>query len=70
MQRVKVKRGALVVHIETELGIVNIHLKLTDLLGRKVEAVELIPDRFTGNLPVRLVGRRFVQLLCKREVEP
>lgn len=32
-------------HIETELGIVNIHLGLHDMKGRKVESVELLPDK-------------------------
>ena len=65
MQRVKIKRGTTILHVETELGIVNIHLKLHDRLGRKVEAVVMLPDRFTGDPRVKLVGRRFVQLGTK-----
>ena len=62
MQRVKVKREARIVHVETELGIVNIFLGLRDRLGRKVEAVEMRADNLAGESLVRRVGRRFVQL--------
>lgn len=46
MKRISHKKGIL--HIETALGIINIHVGLTDHEGRRVECVEIIPDRFTG----------------------
>lgn len=35
-------------HIETELGIVNVFVKLRDHDGRKVECVEIIPSEIIG----------------------
>jgi hypothetical protein len=32
-------------HVETELGIVNIYVGLSDTGGHKVESVEIIPDK-------------------------
>jgi hypothetical protein len=32
-------------HVETELGIVNIYLGLHNIAGQKVESVEIIPDK-------------------------
>jgi hypothetical protein len=57
IKRVNVGR-ARIVHVETELGIVNIYVGLTDRLGREVETVEMIPDQ-----GVRVVDRRFVKEL-------
>lgn len=36
-------------HIETEGGIVNIRVGLTDRQGRKVTSVEILPDRLVGD---------------------
>jgi len=35
-------------HIETEGGIVNIRTGLTDVNGRQVTSVEIVPDEFVG----------------------
>lgn len=32
-------------HIETELGIVNIYVGLSDIEGHRVESVEILPDK-------------------------
>jgi hypothetical protein len=55
------------IHIETELGILNIRLGLHDVDGRKVESFQFIPDdRFAGDPIVRFrpgpSNCRFVQL--------
>jgi hypothetical protein len=59
-------RGARVIHVETELGIVNIYVGLTDHLGRKVESVSMLPNEGAGDPVVRVRGRRFVQLKTKK----
>lgn len=33
-----------ILHIETELGIINVYVNLHDLEGRLVESVEIYPD--------------------------
>ena len=43
-------------HIETENGIVNIRLNLTDSEGRKVAHISTIPDDFCDEPPVTMVG--------------
>lgn len=61
------QRGLL--HIETELGIVNIYCGLTDMKGRRVERVNIIPDNYIGENKVALrgwPGNRLVQLKSKR----
>lgn len=35
-------------HVETEGGIVNIRVGLSDGKGRKITAIEILPDRQTG----------------------
>lgn len=62
IQRVKPQRGARVIHVETPLGIVNIHLGLEDRHGRRVENVQMQPNDYAGELPVRTIGNRFVEL--------
>jgi len=42
MKTVRLKKGML--HVETPLGIVNIMVGLVDSLGRRVNAVQIIPD--------------------------
>ena len=61
MQTVTPKRGIKCIHVETPLGIVNIWIDLTDAKGRKVETVEMIPNHYSGESDVQVVGRRFVQ---------
>ena len=46
MRTVILKRGVL--HVETPLGIVNITVGLTDMHGRRVDSVAVIPDRAVG----------------------
>lgn len=60
-QRVKVRKGVDVVHIETDLGIVNIHLGLADDSGHAVESVSMIPDSYAGERRVTVQGGRFVR---------
>ena len=60
MKRVTVGR-ARIVHIETELGIVNIHVGLRDAQGRRVETVVLIPNQYAGEPTVTVDGGRFVE---------
>lgn len=52
---------ARIIHVETELGIVNIYVGLTDAGGRKVETVEMIPNQYAGETEVLVIGRRFVE---------
>lgn len=66
MQTVHVKRGARIVHIETELGIVNIYVGLRDRLGRRVENVRMSPGRYVGTPKIVVRGSRFVELKTKR----
>ena len=61
VQTVTPKRGAKIIHVETELGIVNVRLGLSDPEGRDVEAVEMIADDYSGEPTVSIVGRRFVR---------
>jgi len=63
MRDMKVVRAgrARIVHVEHALGIVNIHVGLTDRLGRRVVAVELIPSRYAGEPKIKVVGTRFVE---------
>lgn len=43
-------------HVETPNGIVNIRAGLTDSIGREVDSVECIPDRFSGERKVIVSG--------------
>ena len=50
------------IHIETPLGIVNIYPGLHDQRGRRVDAIEMIPnDRYAGERIVRRMGDKFVE---------
>ncbi len=40
-------------HIETPLGVINIRVGLTDLLGRSVDSIEVIPSSNNDNKVVR-----------------
>ncbi len=66
VRRITFRTGIL--HIETPLGIVNIHAGpwLHDHKGRAVVAVEMIADRMAGEAKVltRGAGGRFIQ--CSR----
>jgi hypothetical protein len=42
------------IHIETELGIVNVYWGMQDREGRDIEAVEMLPD------PAWLTGRKVI----------
>lgn len=54
-----------IVHVETELGIVNIYVGLREhRYGRRVEAIEVLPD--SG---VKKVGRRLIELKDKRRAQ-
>ena len=58
---------ARIIHVETELGIVNIHLRLTDTKGRKVERVSMIPDQYAGELRVTVTrDGRFIQSKARK----
>lgn len=60
MKRVVHRRGIL--HVETPLGIVNIHVGLHDRNSREVEAVQMLPNNYAGESKVVVRGGRFVQL--------
>lgn len=62
IQRVTVKRGTRIVHVETPLGIVNIHVGLSDARGRRVENVQMRPNQYAGEPKVTVRGCRFVEL--------
>lgn len=53
-------------HIETPLGIVNITVGLSDLKGRRVESIEVIPTNGAGEKRVIRSGygnTRLIELL-------
>lgn len=63
-QDVHVRKSTRILHVETELGIVNIHIGLHDDDGHDVESVELLPDDYSGEPQVRVDGHaraRFVR---------
>jgi hypothetical protein len=64
MQVVRPKRGVRVIHVETPLGIVNIHLGLRDSAGRRVENIERIGNNYAGEPQVRVMldGRMVEEL--------
>lgn len=37
-----------ILHVETSLGIINIHVGLVDSEGRRVEHIEIIPNNYAG----------------------
>lgn len=59
-KRVVLRKGTL--HVETPLGIVNILVGLSDVKGRSVEAVQMIPNNYAGERAVVVSKGRFVQL--------
>lgn len=59
---------ARIVHVETTLGIVNIYVGLRDAHGRRVERVEMIPNRYAGEPLVTVEdGARFVESALEGE---
>ena len=66
MQTVTPKRGTRIIHVETPLGIVNIHIGLTDRHGRRVENIQMRPNEYAGEPRVKRIGNRFVELTGKR----
>lgn len=48
-----ISKGIKTIHIETQLGIFNIHLDVTDHLGRRMEEVYAIGNSYAGQKPVR-----------------
>lgn len=56
-----------ILHIETPLGIVNITLGLSDVSGRVVESIEVIPNKYAGELKVKRSGYGNTRLIqCKK----
>jgi hypothetical protein len=62
MRTVSAKAGT-VIHVETPNGIVNVYCGLHDRLGRDVDTVEVIPDNYPGERPVRISGGRYARLI-------
>ena len=63
-RNITAKKGQ-VIHVETPLGIVNIRVCLTDMRGRSVDSVQVIPDHYAGERKVVRRGphnTRLVQL--------
>ena len=58
---------ARIVHIETTLGIVNVYVGLRDAHGRRVERVEMLPNRYAGEPLVVVDGLRFVESALEGE---
>lgn len=51
-------------HIETDLGIVNIRTGLYDAINDcPVESIEIIPDKYAGETPVTVDGSRHIRLI-------
>ena len=51
-----------ILHVETPLGIVNIHVGLNDSKGRRVEAIMPIPNAYAGERKVIVRGARMIEL--------
>ncbi len=66
MKRVSHKNGLL--HIETPHGIVNIRVGLTDVRGRPVESIEIVPDGYVGERRVARRGPGIVRLVQLKAV--
>ena len=57
-----------ILHIETELGIINIRKGLTDLEGNRVISVETIPSNNIGDPIVQLKGYGNTRLVETKEI--
>ncbi len=66
IQRVHVKRGARIVHVETPLGVINIHIGLRDQQGRRVETISISGNNYSGDPLVVRRGYRLVELKTVR----
>lgn len=65
MKRVVLRDGE-AVHVETPNGIVNIRTGLHDGLGRAVDSIETIPNRYVGEPKVLRSGYSNTRLIrCK-----
>ena len=62
IQYVTAKRGKRIIHVETELGIVNIYLGFHDKRGRKVEVISMNVNKLAGERKVIVSKGRFIQL--------
>lgn len=67
MRSVTVKAGELL-HVETPNGIVNVRAGLSDRLGREVDSVEVIPDRYAGERKVIVSGYSNTRLVRLKTV--
>ena len=63
MKTVVHRKGIL--HVETPLGIVNIHVGLHEQKGRDVERVSMLPNQYAGEPKVLCVRNAFF-VRCKR----
>lgn len=50
-------------HIETDLGIINIRVGLIDNEGRRVESIEIIPNGYAGEPKVTRDGYANTRLI-------
>lgn len=50
-------------HIETDFGIVNIRIGLTDHAGKNVTSIEVIPDNYAGEPKITLDGASHTRLI-------
>lgn len=66
MRTVTVRPGA-VLHVETPLGIVNVRAGLHDSEGRRVDSVEILPNRYAGEPAVELDGYANSRLIEAKE---
>jgi hypothetical protein len=61
-------RPSELLHVETPNGIINIRAGLSDGLGREVDSIECIPDRYAGERKVVISGRANTRLIRLRTV--
>jgi len=54
-------------HIETDFGIVNIRIGLTDMQGRNVTSIEILPDNYAGEPKIILSGSSNNRLIQELE---
>jgi len=62
MKSITLHAGQLL-HVETPNGIVNIRAGLSDAIGREVDSIEVIPDRYAGERRVVVSGRRNTRMI-------
>lgn len=68
MKTIRYRNSWDVLHIETPLGIVNIRVGLSDSRGRRVESIEVIPNRYKGEPKVLRSGYANTRLIECRKV--